>query len=218
LHYLAEDPWPLAGFFALVGVVCLVPLYLTQQGKYLVRALIAFGLALVVLGVEHFWVTDAERVEATVRDLVRAVGRSDVDGALALMTADVTLDVGDRSINEERAKVLGGRIVKKAGVVQGAVVRGLLGSAIAATKFDLLTVSRLEARVGVQSRQGKADFRVHAAGTTEATGVNYNFATDPNGTDWSVQLREEGGRWKVESIVATRLPAGVRLPIGGPGR
>ena len=214
MHYLAEDPWPLAGFFALVGVACLVPLYLTQQGKHLVRALIAFTLALVVLGVEYYWVTDAERVEATVRDLASAVGRSDVDGALALMTADVTLEVGDRSVSKDQAARLARRN-PKLGEIQGAVVRGLLGGAIGATKFDLLTVSRVEASVGAQSRRGRADFRVHAAGTIEATGIHHNFATDQNGTDWSVTMREEGGRWKVESIVATRLPKGVRLPIGG---
>ena len=62
----------------------------TQQGKYLVRAVIAAGLAVAVVVVEWLWVTDNERIEQVVYDLRRGRGsNSDVDGVLAHMTPDV---------------------------------------------------------------------------------------------------------------------------------
>ena len=63
----------LAGGFA-------VALGSTQQGKYLIRAMIAAGLAAAVVAVEWAWVTDNERIEQVVYDLRDAVVNSDVDG------------------------------------------------------------------------------------------------------------------------------------------
>ena len=82
MYYLSEDPWPLAGFLGLVGLGFLVPLWLTQQGKYLIRALVAFGLALLVIGIERVWVTDNERIEAVVSELASGVANRDADRAL----------------------------------------------------------------------------------------------------------------------------------------
>ena len=61
----------------------------TQQGKYLVWALSSLGLAMTVLLVERFWVTDNERIERVVYDLRRAVMTSDAEAVLKHLTPDV---------------------------------------------------------------------------------------------------------------------------------
>ena len=55
---LSEDPTYLAGLLLLLAGVFLVALNITQQGKYLIRAGVMLGLALAVVAVEWFWVTD----------------------------------------------------------------------------------------------------------------------------------------------------------------
>src|SRR4051794_17723170 len=86
---LSEDPTYLAGALLLLAGAFAVALRLTQQGKYLVWALSAVGLALAVLAIERFWVTDSERIERVVYDLRRAVLASDAEGVLKHLTPDV---------------------------------------------------------------------------------------------------------------------------------
>ena len=59
---LSEDPTYWAGGLILLAGAFLVALNLTQEGKYLIRAGAAFGLALVVVVIEWFWVTDLDAV------------------------------------------------------------------------------------------------------------------------------------------------------------
>src|SRR4051794_20690928 len=68
MESLSEDPTYLAGGLGLVALMLLVALRVTQQGRYLIRALIVLGLAAAVLVIEHFWFTDAERIEGVVYD------------------------------------------------------------------------------------------------------------------------------------------------------
>ncbi len=77
-----------------------VALNVTQQGKYLIRAGIAFGLALMVVAIEWFWVTDNERIEQVVYDLRRAVQSSDVEGVLAHMAPNVQYLQGETALSE----------------------------------------------------------------------------------------------------------------------
>src|SRR5690349_4659588 len=86
---LSEDPTYLAGGLALIAVALLVAMRLTQQGRYLVQALIALGLAAAVLVVEHFWITDSERIEQVVYGLRDAVQASDADRVFTYLTPDV---------------------------------------------------------------------------------------------------------------------------------
>ena len=79
---------------------------MTQQGRYLIAAAVAGVLALAVLGVERAWVTEAEQVEAVVRELGQAVKRSDADAALALMTPDVTVIQGRTELGLPQLKAV----------------------------------------------------------------------------------------------------------------
>jgi hypothetical protein len=91
MNYLTEDPSYLLIGLGVAAAVCLLALKVTQQGKFLIWV---GGLALAaaaVFGFEHFYVTDAERIEAVVYDLAHlddrvtfgARGRT-VDGSMTL--------------------------------------------------------------------------------------------------------------------------------------
>lgn len=213
MSWLSENPWPLAGTFVVLAVFFLVLLKVNQQGKHLLYALVMLALAVVVVVVERVWVTDAERVEAVIYQLADAVRRSDADGALALLTTDVSLSQTSIVVGGPRQTALSKALRDRIDGGEANPARVVIGNAIGGTRFDFLSVSRLQASAGALSRQGRADFRVFAAGSILGPGgVSYNFATDGDGTDWSLGLREQNGQWRVESITATRVPRGWRLP------
>jgi hypothetical protein len=188
MEFLSEDPRYLAGGLGLLAAAFLVALRLTQQGKYLIRAGVAAALALLVLAVEHLWVTDRERVERTVYDLAAAVAVGDAERALGFLTDDVRYARGDRNLSAEETK-LG--------------VRDLLE----ATTFDFLRITRMEANAGAQSRRGKADFRVLCGGSHRRGSFSYNFGS--TGSSWSLGLREVApGVWKVNRITPVETPRG----------
>ena len=187
MEYLSEDPWPLAGALGLVALGFLVALLITQQGKHLIRAGIALGLALAVIGIEQVWVTDNERIEAVVYDLARAVGASDPGAIEAHLAPDFETPVG-------------------------AVGRALIRASLPNIKFDFVRVSKLSVHAGAQTRLGTADFTVHASGMATTPILSHAFATPPSGTDWSLGFRETApGQWKVTRITPTRLPQGLSL-------
>jgi hypothetical protein len=188
MQYLSEDPWPLAGALGLVALGFLIALLITQQGKHLVRAGIALGLALAVIVLEHVWVTDNERIETVVYDLARAVAASDPGVVEAHLAPDFE---------------------SPAGAVRRAVIRASLPN----LKFDFVRVSKLSVNAGAQSRLGTAEFTVHASGmaTVPLFGA-HAFATPASGTDWSLGFREAApGQWQVTRITPTRLPQGLSL-------
>jgi hypothetical protein len=193
VYYLAEDPWYLAGALAIVALGMLIALKTTQQGKFLIWALVCLGMAGVTIVVEKLWVTDSERIEAVIMEIGRAARRSDADGVIALMTPDVVLEI--------RGNRLGGMLARP-------FVRGSLEQA----KFDFLTISKIEISSGSQTRRGTANFRVHAGGSYGS----FNFMTGASGSDWSMGLqRSSDGEWKVNRVTATRLPWNVKVPAGG---
>lgn len=208
MSWLSENPWPLAGTLGLLAIIFLIALKTTQQGRYLLWALMALGLCLAVILVERFWVTDRERIEAVVRDLGRAVKRSDADAVLAYMTPDVSLIQRGETISGPGV----GRVVEEiTGSEPGALnpSRAIIRSTVSSTRFEFLSISRLKAHAGQQTRMGQANFRVHAAGSYGSI----NFSTPASGTDWSLGFREVDGRWMIENITATRLPANFGFPI-----
>lgn len=218
MTWLSENPWPLAGTFAVLAVLCLILLKTSQQGKYLLYAAILAVLSLSVGIIERIWVTDAERVEAVIYQLTDAVRRSDADATLGLLTADVSLTQTSLTIGGRRQTALGKAVRGRLDGGEANPARVVISNAVRDAKFDFLNVSRLQARAGALSRQGRADFRVFVAGSVLGPGgVQYNFATDGSGTDWSLGLREEDGQWRVDSITATRLPRGWRLPGSSEG-
>ena len=210
MSWLSEDPWPLAGMLAVLAVVFLVLLRSSQQGKYLIGAGVVVALAVGVIVLERFWVTDRERIEAVVYDLGRAVGRSDADAVLDHMTPDVSLTQGDKTVGGPGG--LGAAISQMVPKLDPDVTnpaRGLIRGTVSTARFDFLTISRVRANAGRQTRMGQAEFRVYASGSFGSL----NFATPTSGTDWSLGFREVDGRWKVQSITATRLPGGYQIPL-----
>lgn len=199
MHTLSEDPTYLAGGLVLGALACLIALKFSQQGKYLIWAGAAFGLALVVVVVEQFWVTDNERIEATVFELARGVRQSDADAVAALMTPDAIIELDPGSIGD-------GNIAMKyiVGILRHfrglKITPELLRRQLEPLTFDTLWVSRLEANAGRESRRGTATFRVHASGIRNEGSGTWTFATPASGTQWSLGFREVDGRWKVDRI------------------
>ena len=188
MEFLSEDPTYLAGGLGLLAIGFVIALRVTQQGKYLVRALIAAGLAVLVVGVEWFWVTDNERIEQTVRDLGKAVAASDAASALALMTPDVQLAGSGRTL-------------------PSALTRTLIQSELERARFDFLRIAKLQANASPQSRRGTATFQVYSSGSHQEHGTQYNFAT--HNSAWSLGFKETSpGVWKVNRITPVNVPGG----------
>jgi hypothetical protein len=196
MEILSDDPSVLVGGLAIVAVIFLAMLRITQQGKYLFWALSAGGLALILLALDWLWVTDNERIESVVYDLRRAVMKADVEGVAKHLDPDVQFDMSGRSrgFYYERGSTVHGQAVID-------TIRGLVQSA----RFDFLRINSLVTQAGAQSRRGTAEFHVVAAGTIEHIGFHGKFgAVD---SVWSLGLRETSPNvWKVERISAVTLP------------
>jgi ketosteroid isomerase-like protein len=188
MTYLSEDPTYVAGALGLLAGAFLMALKVTQQGKYLVWALSTLGLTLALVVIEHFWVTDNERIEAVVYDLKTAVVASDVDGVLKHMTPDV-------------------EYVQGGAVLSGEATQGLIRANLANTAFDFIHIQDLQISAGRQTRRGKAEFHVYAKGTLRTSLASYNVGT-ANST-WSLGFQETSpGTWKVNRITPVSLPDG----------
>src|SRR5262245_28657085 len=120
MEFLSDDPTYLAGGLGLLAAVFLVALKLTQQGKFLVWACAALGLAGVVLLIERLWVTDSERIEQVVYELREAVAASDAPAVLALLTPDIQYSQAGHILSAESAR---GFIESELGKVQFDFVR-----------------------------------------------------------------------------------------------
>jgi hypothetical protein len=194
---LSEDPTYLAGGLLLLAGAFLVALNLTQQGKYLVRAGIVLGLALVVVAVEWFWVTDNERIEQVVYDLRQAVLDSNAEDVLINMAPNVQYLQGDTALSED-------------------ATRALIRANLSHAHFDFVRISDLQISAGQQSRRGKAEFRVFTRGRLRSSLGTPDLGTAV--TTWSLGFQEtEPGVWKVNRISPISIPQGVlALPTGLP--
>ena len=157
--YLSEDPTYLAGGLFLLAGLFAVALKVTQQAKYLVRAVIAVALALVVIVVEWVWVTDNERIENVVYALRAAVLKSDVGGVLALLAPDVLYSRGPAALSPDET-------------------RGLIRSRVGDIRLEFARISQLRTSVGQHTRRGVAEFQVFSRGglknSSDAAGLYDN--------------------------------------------
>jgi len=191
---ISEDPTYVAGGLFLLAIVFLVALKSTQQGKYLVRAGVAVGLALVVVMIEWFWVTDNERIEQVVYDLRRAVLSSDVDRVLSNMAPNVQYLQGDTALSED-------------------TTRALIRENLSRARFESVWIGDLQISSGQQSRRGKAEFRVFTRGQLDSLrGLEAGTAV----TTWSLGFQETTpGVWKVNRISPVSIPRGLLALPGG---
>jgi hypothetical protein len=194
MAYLSEDSTLLAGLLLLVAGGFMVALRVTQQGKYLIRALSAAGLAAAVVVVEWLWVTDNERIEHLVYGLRDAVTNSDVERVLSYMAPDVQYVRGDTSLDDE-------------------ATRGFIRDTLERARFDIVRISGLETSAAEQSRRGTAQFHVFAKGTMDTSMATVTIGAADS--LWSLGLREtQPGVWKVYRITPMQLPRGAP---DGPG-
>jgi ketosteroid isomerase-like protein len=192
---LSEDPTYLAGCLLLFAGVFLVALNITQQGKYLVRAGIMLGLALVVVAVEWFWVTDNERIEQVVYALRQSVQNSDAAGVLNQMAPNVQYLQADTALSED-------------------ATRAMIKSTLSHAEFEFVRISDLQISVGQQSRRGQAEFRVFTRGRLNSSPGMTELGTAV--TTWSLGFQEtDPGVWKVSRISPVSMPAGVINLHGG---
>ena len=198
MTYLSEDPTILAGGLLLLAAGFGVALKATQQGKYLVRALVALSLAVAVVVIEWTWVTDNERIEQVVYDLRQAVLNSDVDGILAHMAPDVRFQKGNTTLEPD-------------------TTRNLIRTNLSNATFEFVRVSNLQTNVGEQSRRGSAEFRIFAKGSLHTSLATMNIGTA--NSVWSLGFQEaKPGVWLVNRITPVQLPNGaLAMPSGGYG-
>jgi hypothetical protein len=206
LHYLSEDPWPLVCLLGLVAMGFLVALWITQQGKYLVRAGVAAGLAASILVVEQLWVTDNERIESVVYDLAQAVEASDSDRVLNHLAPDVVVSAGDTST-----------LITRLNSLTSPLVRKMIPQTLSMTRFDYVRISKLVTSAGEQSRLGTAEFKVNAKLSITMSQGTFNYATPLGGLSWSLGFRESSRKvWKVTRITPVDPPPEFRWPFGIP--
>lgn len=195
MEWLSEDPWPLGGTLLVAAAICLALVRFTQQGKYLQWAGVAVVLALLVFGVEHFWVTDRERIEAALYRIRDAVVRSDFDA----LDAQLAPDFGD----EEETPL--------SGPLSRAITKAYIRGRLQGVQFEFVSLSRVDiSDPGQLTRQATADFTARASWKekTSTGGPDFN-GTPPQGTRWSFGFREvEPKVWKVTRIdmIDTGLP------------
>jgi ketosteroid isomerase-like protein len=192
MEYLSEDPTVLTGALVVVAVAFLIATRVTQQGKYLFLAGGAFSLAILVVLVEWFWITDTERIEAVVYDLGKAVEASDAQGVLKHLTSDVQYSVSGASLSSEQT-------------------RYMIEQAVSNVHIDFLRISQLEASAMQQSRRGKAEFKVLASGSFSGAGGLGGGAGTGN-SRWSLGFQETSPNvWKVNRITPQQFPGGLTL-------
>jgi hypothetical protein len=173
-------------------------LRVTQQGKYLVRAAVALGLAVLVLVIEWLWVTDNERIEQVVDDLRRGVLNSDAERVLAHLTPDVQFSFS-----------------RSGALIHGEATQALIRSNLNATSFDFIRISGLQVSAGRQSRRGTAEFRVFAKGNRHTSVATVTMGTADS--VWSLGLQEtEPGVWKVNRITPVQIPNEALVMTGEP--
>jgi hypothetical protein len=195
MELLLEDPTYLAGGLGILGVAFLIAMRVTQQGRYLIWALSTLGLAGAVLVIEHFWITDAERIERVVYDIRDAVVATDAERLLTHLTPDVEFVQQGRTTSS------------------GEATRAYIRSVLSDTKFDFVRISHLKAEASRLSRLGSAEFRIIASGSLQSPIVTYNFGT--TNSDWSLGFEESSpGVWKVNRISPTQIPSEMPRPAG----
>jgi ketosteroid isomerase-like protein len=186
MTYLSEDPTFLAAGLLLLAGAFLVALNVSQQGKYLIWAGIALGLAVTVVVTEWLWVTDNERIEQVVYDLRRAVLNSDVQGVLSHLAPNVQYLQGDIALSED-------------------ATRSLVEANLSRARFDFVRISDLQISAGQQSRRGKAEFRVFTRGSLSTASEGGTAVST-----WSLGFEETTrGIWKVNRISPLSVPIGL---------
>src|SRR5436309_7364554 len=155
MSFLSEDPTYLAGALGVLAGAFLIALRVTQQGKYLIWALSALGLAMMVLLIERFWITDNERIERVVYDLRRAVMASDAEAVLKHLTPDV-------------------QYVQHGTSLPGEATRELIRTNLSHATFDFVYIRELQTSAGRQTRRGKAEFRIYAKGRLQTSLASYD--------------------------------------------
>jgi ketosteroid isomerase-like protein len=190
MTFLSEDPTYLAGALGVLAGAFLIALRGTQQGKYLIWALGSLGLAMTVLLVERFWITDNERIERVVYDLRRAVLASDAETVLKHLTPDV-------------------QYVQHGTSLPGEATRELIRANLSNATFDFDYIRELQTSAGRQTRRGKAEFRIYAKGRLHTSLANYDVGTADS--TWSLGFQETApGTWKVNRITPVSVPEGIR--------
>ena len=195
MYYLIDDPSSVLIALGLAALGCLLAMRVTQQGKFLIWAGSLAAAAGLIFAIDQFWVTDAERVEAVVHDLARAVEASDVDRIKSHLDDKVTL--GMKGHTTDASFVL-------------RVALGMLKN----THFDFVRVAQLTTEAGSQTKRGSAEFKVSASGIFNEGGSQMPLGS--LGTEWSLGFREESpGVWKVTRITAIAVPREVARALFG---
>lgn len=168
----AENVWPLIWLIALVELILVIAMVGTGRGRFLlwIGSLALFAVLLV--GVEWLWVTDAERIDGAINQVADAVRREDADGILRHLAPQCRFGSYNRDAIGQQAEALFRQV-----------------------EFDRVTISQRKTQVFRLRKQATAEFLAVARG--KQSGVEFN----PYPTRWILTfIQAEDGLWQVMDI------------------
>ena len=193
LHF-GENPWPMVIVLLLFAAISTVVLMMTQNGRHLIRALIAVGVAGILLLIDLSWTTDREKLASIVSEMVVAVSQNDMEGVRKHLSPKAVYYQNGLGAGVQFQSPLGNTLLKEA---------------LLQVKFDFMSVRDLNVSAGRQTKRGKADFQVFCAGTWQSPigGSAINFP--PTTSAWKLGFqKQKDGNWLVDDITPTQLPGG----------
>jgi hypothetical protein len=181
MGWISEDPWPLAGTLLVLAAMAVVLARLTQQGRYLQAAGVLAALGLLVIGVERLWVTDRERVEATLYAVRDAAVKSDFPALESHLSPDFEIP----------------------GPFPGILSKAYIRGALADYQFEGIYLSNVQiGKPGKQTKRTTAEFTARSTWKSTTAGGSPDFdATPPRGVRFLFGFEEvEPKVWKVSRI------------------
>ena len=190
IHLFAENVWPLIWLLALAELVLLIGMVGTGRGRFLVWMGVLAALALFLLLLEWFLVTDRERVHGVVDQMAKAIRHQDIDGLLQHLAPQCHFGGMDR---------------------EG--VRRLASGVVHEFEIDRVTVSDRKTEVFPQRKQATAEFLAVVRGKQSKV----EFA--PYASRWRLTFHQDpAGRWQVIEIERMQAFGENRQPVPPPGR
>jgi hypothetical protein len=184
-HYLGEDVWPIIGLLALVALGLGIAVVATGRGRLLIGIVALACLAIVLLGIEHLWVTDRERVDGIINEMAQSAVREDSAGIVRHLSAHCRYGNLDRTGIER-----------------------LASSTFARIEIDKVNVSSRKTEVFPMRGEARVDFLAVVRGRQN----NVDFSPYP--TRWIFTfVQSPEGAWEVEEIQQIPAFSESRQPI-----
>ena len=185
--WFTETPWPPLLILATIGVICAIGWKAQQRNAFLIGIILVTLAGAIVLVVESVIVTDKERVEASVRDLV-----------WAFQTESWLYDGASPFPGEDRIKTFS-FISSRAHDLRMVVWKALQLVRVQ----DDLRVTDVRSTLKSQGSRATTHFRANAT-----VMVGHQDAVGREPTRWELTWQRESGIWKVIRVQRLNVISG----------